>query len=148
MSYEDQSADNGASFLDGMAAERPQKSVREPQSHVISLDIGELLSRTFPPQEPLLGPWLRKQTLAMVHAWRGIGKTHFGLGLAYAVASGGTFLKWNAEQPRKVLYIDGEMSGAAIQERLAAIVAANSRVQPSPGYFRIVTPDAQEAALP
>ena len=84
----------------------------------------------------------------MVHAWRGIGKPHFRLGLAYAVASAGPFLKWNAEQPRKVLYIDGEMSGRAIQERLAAIVAANGGVQPQPGYFRIVTPDAQEAALP
>ena len=60
----------------------------------------------------------------MVHAWRGVGKTYFALGAAYAVASGGAFLKWRAERPRKVLYVDGEMPGAAIKERLAAIIAS------------------------
>jgi hypothetical protein len=85
----------------------------------------------------------------MVHAWRGIGKTHFALGVAYAVASGGGFLKWKADKPRRVLYIDGEMPGAQIKERLAAIIASpDGRQQPPAGHFRIVTPDAQEFALP
>jgi hypothetical protein len=39
------------------------------------------------------------------------------------------------------------MPGAAIQERLGAIVEA-SEAEPPEGYFRIITPDAQDIALP
>ena len=41
------------------------------------------------------------------------------------------------------------MPGAQIKERLAAIIASpDGRQQPPAGHFRIVTPDAQEFALP
>jgi hypothetical protein len=46
-----------------------------------------------------------------------------------------------------VLYIDGEMPGVAIQERLAALVVANE-LEPPEGFFQIVTPDAQPCSLP
>lgn len=112
-----------------------------------AIEIADLLQRAFPPMEAMLAPWLRKQYLAMIYSRRGVGKTHFATNVAYAVASGGAFLKWKADQPRKVLYIDGEMPGAAIRDRLAAIVAANSD-EPPEGYFRIITPDVQERSLP
>jgi hypothetical protein len=83
----------------------------------------------------------------MVYAKRGVGKTHFCLALAYAVASGSTFLGWSAPEPRRVVYVDGEMPGAAIKERLSAIVEA-SEDEPPEGYFRIITPDAQQLPLP
>ena len=114
---------------------------------IIALEIGEVLARDFPPKEPLLFPWLRKQDLAMVFAERGFGKTHFCLTLAYAVASGGKFLKWEAPKPRRVLYIDGEMPGAAIKDRLAALSQSDGP-KPPEGYFRIITPDVQQFALP
>ena len=94
---------------------------------VIALDIGDLLARDFPAKDLLLTPWLRRRDLAMVHAWRGVGKTYFALGVAYAVAGGGSFLGWEAPRARKVLYLDGEMPGAAIKERLAAIVEGAGR---------------------
>jgi RecA-family ATPase len=56
----------------------------------------------------------------MLYAWRGVGKTHVALGIGFAVASGGTFLGWQATAPRRVLYLDGEMPGASLQSRLAA----------------------------
>jgi hypothetical protein len=155
MNHRDESVERGARFLDAHPAEGPPFLLRtidnngQPIQRVRSLEIGELLAHSFPAQEPLLGPWLRKQTLAMVHAWRGVGKTHFALGAAYAVASGGGFLKWQAERPRKVLYIDGEMPGAAIQDRLRAIVGSpDGQPQPPAEYLRVVTPDVQEWALP
>jgi putative DNA primase/helicase len=119
----------------------------EDRAPIVALEIGELLQRQFPPMEALLAPWLRKQYLAMVYSQRGVGKTHFGLGVAYAVASGGRFLKWQADKPRKVLYIDGEMPGAAIRDRLAAIIKS-SEAEPPEGYFRIITPDVQNRSLP
>lgn len=114
---------------------------------IVALEIGDVLSREFPPKEAFLAPWLRRQDLAMVYAKRGVGKTHFCLALAYAVASGGTFLGWNAPQPRRVLYIDGEMPGATMKDRLSAL-AQSQQAEPPEGYFRIVTPDVQEFALP
>jgi hypothetical protein len=114
---------------------------------IIALEIGDLLAREFPAKEPFLAPWLRRQDLAMVYAKRGVGKTHFCLALAYAVASGGSFLAWKAPIPRRVLYIDGEMPGATMKERLAAL-AQSQEAEPPEGFFRIVTPDAQELPLP
>jgi len=99
--------------------------------------------------EPLLTPWLCRQHLSMVYAWRGVGKTHFALGVAYAVAGGGCFLKWRADKPRRVVYIDGEMAGAALKSRVAAIVRANPEEhEPEEGFLRIITPDAQDLPLP
>jgi hypothetical protein len=114
-----------------------------------AVEIADILSHDFPPMEPLLDPWLCKQHLTMVYAYRGLGKTHFALSAAYAVAGGGSFLNWNAPKPRKVLYIDGEMPGALMKSRLAGLVASyDEAVEPQEGYFRMITPDLQELPLP
>jgi hypothetical protein len=83
----------------------------------------------------------------MIHAWRGVGKTHVALGIAYAIASGGTFLGWRAERWRKVLYLDGEMPGAALQSRLQNLIKSSPEGI-VPDYFRILTPDLQDSAMP
>lgn len=111
------------------------------------VDAAELLGLKLPPREPMLGRWLTRQSLNMVYAWRGVGKTHFALGVAYAVASGGPFLGWSTSRPWKVLYLDGEMPGPALQDRLAAI-AGGAETEPPPGYLRFITPDLQEAGMP
>ena len=116
-------------------------------SGIVALEISELLTRKFPAKESLLSPWIRLQDLVMIYSKRGVGKTHLCLALAYAIASGGQFLKWAAPEPRRVLYIDGEMPGVAIQERLAALVDANE-LEPPEGFFWIVTPDVQHFSLP
>lgn len=121
-----------------------EEQCREAGKLLKVLSLQELLQTTFPERESLLFPIILTQSLSMIHAWRGLGKTHIGLGIAYAVASGGTFLKWHSPQPRGVLYLDGEMPGSALQERLAAITAASDR-EPLPDYFRIITPDLQDA---
>lgn len=112
-----------------------------PRLKVVS--ISALLQHDFPVLAYLLYPILHTQSLNMIHAWRGIGKTFFGLCLAYAVASGGRFLKWHAEKPRGVLYLDGEMPGNSLQARLAGIITSNEE-EPPPGFFQVLTPDLQE----
>jgi hypothetical protein len=83
----------------------------------------------------------------MIYAWRGVGKTHVALGIAYAVAAGGRFLSWQAETPHGVLYIDGEMPAAAMQQRLSQIALASEK-EASPDLFRIITPDLQDSFMP
>ena len=100
--------------------------------------IHDLASHKFKPREPILSPWLNSQDLCMVYAARGIGKTHFALSVAYAVATGTNFLKWNAEKPRKVLYLDGELPGIVLQQRLAMHCPDK---EPEKGYFKAWTPD-------
>lgn len=111
-----------------------------------SITLGELLRYGFKPKESILTPWLPTQSLSMVHAPRGGSKTHLSLGIAYAVASGGSFLVWEALKPRGVLFIDGEMPGHALQERAQNIVRSSSKEAAAPLIF--LTPDLQENGLP
>ena len=110
-------------------------------------DLHDFISRELPVREAMLSPWLLNQSLAMIHSWRGTGKTHVALGIAYAVASGGNFLDWQSTGARKVLLIDGEMPGAALQDRLAAIISS-SETEALPGMLRIVNPDIQAGFMP
>lgn len=121
-----------------------RRVVREPLRIV---DIHSFLAMDIPPREMLFEPWLPSQGLAMLYGKRGLGKTYLALGIAYAVASGGALLSWRAPKARKVLYIDGEMLAAPLQERLAAIVKAAER-EPEPGMLSIITPDLQPRGMP
>jgi len=112
------------------------------QSEIIVSDVHEFMAKELPARDPILTPWMLKQSLSMIHSWRGTGKTHLSLGIAYAVASGGKFLTWVAPAPRKVLFIDGEMPAYALQERLAAIIKGSDKT-PEPGMLQIITPDLQ-----
>jgi len=109
---------------------------------LVVCDAGELLAKELPPREMWLAPWLESQSLTMIHAWRGIGKTHAALGIAYALASGGEFLGWRAGNPLDVMYIDGEMPAVALRDRIARIVA-DSPTEAAPGALRFITPDLQ-----
>jgi putative DNA primase/helicase len=85
------------------------------------LALAELLALEIPPRGMLLAPVIPENALVMIHAARGVGKTHVALGIAHAVASGGRFLRWQAPRPRRVLLIDGEMPAAVLRERLLAV---------------------------
>jgi hypothetical protein len=69
------------------------------------------------------------------------------LGISYALACGGKFLNWEADKPRRVLLVDGEMPAPALQERLATIIAS-SELKPETGFLSIITPDLQKGAMP
>jgi putative DNA primase/helicase len=100
-----------------------------PTDRLRPLDLRQFLELEIKPREMLLDPILPEKGLAMVYAVRGTGKTHVALGIGFAVATGTAFLKWKAPKPRRVLLIDGEMPAAALQERLANIVASAPDVQ-------------------
>lgn len=108
--------------------------------------IADFLGQELPKRENLLAPWLPKQGLAMIYAFRGVGKTFVGLNVAYAVASGGQFLHWQAPQPQGVLYLDGEMPSVVMQERLAQIVKSHAAEISAP--FNLLTPDLQSDMMP
>lgn len=79
----------------------------------------QLMAADLPPRSDLLPPWLASDTAALVYGPPGIGKSFLALGVAWAVASGGSFLGWRSTRPRRVLYVDGEMGAAELRDRLA-----------------------------
>lgn len=78
----------------------------------------ELLAADLPARKAILDPILSKKSLMMVYGPRGLGKTHVALGIAWAAASGQSFLKWTATRPHRVVYVDGEMAAVDLQARL------------------------------
>lgn len=113
------------------------------------LNIEEFITRDYPPREMLLAPVLAVQSLSMIFAMRGVGKTHFALSCAYAVASGGgVFVRWFAPRPARVLYIDGEMPAVSLQERLKSIAMSADSDITDPDMLRILTPDEQDGPMP
>lgn len=140
---------------DGAAADRLRSELHTlgaaandgvPRFRLRAVGHAELLAYDLPPRCNLLSPWLPAQGLAMLYAPRGVGKTHVSLGIAYAVASGGTFLRWQAPAPAGVLFLDGEMPAAVIQDRLAHIAAAADREPVAP--LMVVNPDLQPTGTP
>lgn len=115
-----------------------EEYLKRTPSALKAVDLHTLANMKFKPRQPLLSPWLNSQDLCMLFAARGIGKTHFALAISYAVATGGKFLAWGADQPRKVLYLDGELPGTVMQQRLLTHIPQK---EPQPGYFRVFTPD-------
>jgi hypothetical protein len=115
-------------------------------SRLRAIAVSELLQFEFKAHEYILEPWLTTQSLNMIFGYRGVGKTHISLGIAYAVASGGNILKWQSPKPRGVLFIDGEMPGYSLQKRMAEIIA-NADKEFAPNLM-FLTPDLQEFGMP
>lgn len=130
------------------APEQASQSNPGAATPLVALTLEELLQREIKPRQMLLDPILPEQGLAMLYAYRGIGKTHLALGIAVAVASGTRFLRWNAPRPRRVLYVDGELPAATLREWLAMIVAGIEEGDLAPNALKIITPDFQERAIP
>ena len=117
-----------------------------PESNAIRLttiSLNEFARLDLPKREYVLSPILPARSLAMLYAGRGVGKTRVGMGLSYAVASGGEFLRWKADKPRRVLYVDGEMPAELMQERVLSLMAASPHHPPDESYFNLLAMDCQ-----
>ena len=104
------------------------------------LTAAQLRAADLPPRSDLLPPWLASDTAALVYGPPGIGKSFLALGIAWAVASGGSFLGWRSTRPRRVLYVDGEMGAAELRDRLALF-------GPLPDRLSILAHDRAEGLL-
>ena len=112
------------------------------------LSVAEFLQLELPPREVIVEPFLPRKGLMLLHAYRGVGKTHLALAIGYCAATSGQLLGWSAPQPRRVLYLDGEMPAGAMQARLAATVAGADAQPPDPSYFALLSADLTERGLP
>ena len=68
----------------------------------------------------VLSPLLNKASLNLLYGPRGLGKTFDAMSIAWAAASGGSFLGWQASRSHRVVYVDGEMPASDMKKRLSA----------------------------
>lgn len=132
-------------------AELDAEVIRLDRGQVGAMDYDAFLRMDLPPRQNLLTPWLPMAGLAMIHAPRGVGKTHLALGTAWAVATGTGFLRWKVPEDvgtRRVLILDGEMPAALLQERLRRVTGASEFTPSLPEYLRIAAADLRRDGLP
>jgi putative DNA primase/helicase len=97
----------------------PVAEAQEPFPLSLIHSAAEFSALNIPPRESIIDGLMATKTLTEVFAKRGLGKTMLVLYFAVAVARGDKqFLSWTINKARRVLYVDGEMSGSELQERL------------------------------
>lgn len=106
-------------------------------SPIPTISAPALMDRDLPRGREILAPLLASNGSALVYGPAGVGKSFFALGLAWAAASGGSFLGWRAPRPHRVQFVDGELGAVAVRERLALF-------GPPPPSLQLVLPDLGE----
>jgi hypothetical protein len=122
----------------------PAANGQDPAKHVC-LTPAAWAARQIPPEDKLLGPF-STTTRSQLSADTGLGKTMFGLALAFAIRLQRGFLHWEAgdRRPPRVLYLDGEMPAELIKARLAAAASWFDLQEPiEDGLFILSREDAE-----
>lgn len=92
-------------------------------AQITAVSAVDLMKMNIPEREVLMAegcnPLFFAQSLNQILAWRGVGKTLFGLGIAGAMTAGESILGFKASRAMKVMYVDGELPLAQMKERVA-----------------------------
>jgi AAA domain-containing protein/DnaB helicase-like protein len=112
----------------GAAPDRPE-----------AYDVEAFLALQLTPRHWLAAGLIQDRDILMLHAPRGCGKSHFCFGLAYSLACGVDFLRYEIREPVPVLLCDGEQQAEEIQARLRAIQQSLNRPLAAP--FRLLARD-------
>ena len=103
--------DGAAAFIAGANGNAP---MAKP-----CLTPAEWACREIEPADHLLGELFSTTCRAVLVADTGLGKTMFAMAMAFAMHLGRGFLRWSAQRPAQVLFIDGEMPRDLMKERIA-----------------------------
>jgi predicted XRE-type DNA-binding protein len=90
-----------------------------------STDIDYLFEATKEVPEIILEPFIQTGDATLIWAASGLGKSFYSMGIACAIATGSEFLGYKAPVPRKVKYIDGEMSIYDLKTRIDGAIGKN-----------------------
>jgi hypothetical protein len=105
---------------DGGRTTAPPKATVLPPG--LTLKIDDWLKRDLPEPDCLVGNWLTTTSRAILNAATGLGKTNFSMAMAGHLSAGVDFLHWRVPRPRRVLFVDGEMSTTLLKQRVLDVV--------------------------
>jgi hypothetical protein len=136
----------------------PDAAEETPHVGLRPLVVGadELMVLEVTAREMIVDPFIPSSSLSMIFGPRGAGKTWVSMSLAMAIANGENFLAYAVGEPRVVLFIDGEMALADLQDRvrkLSPTPPPNLLILPSERLFQAArpinlhSPDDQQAIL-
>jgi putative DNA primase/helicase len=131
--------------IEPRALKPPQTPAKQLASPPLAVPLDEFLGLEFPPRKWIAEGLIQERDAAMVHAFRGVGKTRFVHGLGLAIAAGSQFLRYVCPEPRGVLLVDGELPREQLQEMLASQVAGAASEPIAP--FKILSADMLDHGL-
>lgn len=116
------------------------------RTRVESRTLAEAIRLRRPSRSWLLDGFMTERSVGIMWGWRGCGKTWVSMSAAWAVATGGEFLRFKAPRPFGVLYVDGEMDEEDIVDRFEQI---RDSAGGDPGeLLRILAADWTEEGIP
>ncbi len=85
------------------------------------LEIADFLKTSIPLRKIYLKPWIWEAFIAMISAWRGVGKSGFIMAIINALSRGEAFGPWETMNAVPCLYFDAEMTMQDTRERFQDI---------------------------
>ena len=98
-------------------------------------DWGEYLNLDIPEPKFIVERLFKTKSINFISGPKGNGKTEWTLGLTDIISKGGSFLTYKVNEPRPVIYIDGEMDEYDLIERRVAYTQHRGVM---PNYFNII----------
>jgi hypothetical protein len=92
-----------------------------------SISASAFMRLEFPDSVQLLGPVITTGSTGLLSAPRGLGKSLLALHIGYAVSAGKSLMPWGVGAGAVVAYLDGEMQGRTLQQRLRQIQKNDSK---------------------
>lgn len=111
---------------------------------IVTRPLSDLLAADFPAPEYLLDPVLRHPGISLWYGPSGISKTYLVLGMALALASGQSFLRWRSTKAQGVFYVDGELGRADMKMRADRLIRGH---QFTPENFHVACFDDQLSGM-
>ena len=97
---------------------KKDNDVKEYKIEFPMIDGSTLLNTTYVKPNFILDPILREKSITQISGGYGAGKTHLGLALALSVCHGRDFLDYKIKRSNPILYVEAELCGSDIQERI------------------------------
>lgn len=94
---------------------------QEPVLEPALLDDEQLAGLDIPKRESFMGDWFRASDYGIIFGKRGLGKSWLAMALARHLAEGRDFGPWECPAPRRVVYVDGEMSLDDYRQRVQTL---------------------------
>src|SRR5262249_48303515 len=122
---------NGATVDDLIAAITNAETLRETWLASLNKSVvtsSQLETLGLKPRKKLLDDWMCEGDEGFIFAFRGVGKTWFGLAIAQALSTGGALGDWQAHEAVNVLYVDGEMPPDLMNVRASGLNKGNDHL--------------------